>query len=31
VDGLKTDIREGTTDRDFRDAAAWLARLRSGA
>ena len=30
VDGVRPDIREGTTDRDFRDAAAWLSRLRNG-
>jgi hypothetical protein len=30
VDGVKTDVREGTGDRDFRAAAAWLARLRNG-
>jgi prephenate dehydratase len=30
VDGARTHVREGTTDRDFRDAAAWLARLRHG-
>jgi prephenate dehydratase len=29
-DGLAPDIRVGTTDREFHDAAAWLARLRNG-
>ena len=30
-DGLAPDIRVGTSDREFHDAAAWLARLRHGA
>ena len=30
-DGLAPDIRAGTSDREFHDAAAWLARLRHGA
>jgi prephenate dehydratase len=30
-DGVAPDIRAGTTDREFQDAAAWLARLRNGA
>jgi prephenate dehydratase len=30
-DGIAPDIRRGTTDREFHDAAAWLARLRNGA
>jgi prephenate dehydratase len=30
VDGVKALVRDGTTDRDFTDAAAWLARLRDG-
>lgn len=30
VDGVKTEVRAGTTGRDFSDAAAWLARLRDG-
>jgi prephenate dehydratase len=30
VDGVKAQVRDGTTDRDFTDAAAWLARLRDG-
>jgi prephenate dehydratase len=29
-DGVAPDIREGTTDREFQDAAVWLARLRNG-
>jgi prephenate dehydratase len=29
-DGLAPDIRFGTSDREFRDAEAWLARLRHG-
>ena len=29
-DGVAPTIREGTSDREFLDAAAWLARLRSG-
>jgi prephenate dehydratase len=29
-DGVAPDIRAGTTDREFQDAAAWLARLRNG-
>lgn len=29
-DGVAPDIRVGTTDREFHDAAAWLARLRNG-
>lgn len=30
ADGRAPDVRAGTSDGDFRDAAAWLARLRSG-
>jgi prephenate dehydratase len=30
-DGVAPDIRVGTSDREFHDAAAWLARLRNGA
>ncbi|MGH3384479.1 MAG: prephenate dehydratase [Nocardioidaceae bacterium] len=30
VDGVKTDLRLGTADADFRDAASWLTRLRGG-
>ena len=30
-DGVAPDIRVGTSDREFHDAAAWLARLRHGA
>jgi prephenate dehydratase len=30
ADGVAPDVRAGTTDRDFRDAAAWLTRLRHG-
>ena len=30
VDGVPPVVRLGTTDRDFRDAAAWLTRLRHG-
>jgi prephenate dehydratase len=30
-DGIAPDIRPGTSDREFHDAAAWLARLRNGA
>ncbi len=30
VDGTAPVVRTGTTDRDFRDAAAWLTRLRHG-
>ena len=30
ADGASTTVRAGTGDRDFTDAAAWLARLRSG-
>jgi prephenate dehydratase len=30
-DGVAPDIRAGTSDREFQDAAAWLARLRNGA
>jgi prephenate dehydratase len=30
-DGVAPDIRRGTSDREFSDAAAWLARLRHGA
>jgi prephenate dehydratase len=29
-DGIAPDIRAGTSDREFSDAAAWLARLRDG-
>jgi prephenate dehydratase len=29
-DGVAPDIRRGTSDREFHDAAAWLARLRDG-
>jgi prephenate dehydratase len=29
-DGVAPDIRIGTSDREFHDAAAWLARLRDG-
>jgi prephenate dehydratase len=29
-DGVAPDIRAGTTDAEFDDAAAWLARLRNG-
>jgi prephenate dehydratase len=29
-DGVAPDIRVGTSDREFHDAAAWLARLRDG-
>jgi prephenate dehydratase len=29
-DGVAPDIRVGTSDREFHDAAAWLARLRNG-
>jgi prephenate dehydratase len=29
-DGIAPDIRRGTSDREFSDAAAWLARLRNG-
>ena len=29
-DGIAPDIRVGTSDREFLDAAAWLARLRHG-
>jgi prephenate dehydratase len=29
-DGKAPDIRAGTSDQEFRDAAAWLARLRDG-
>jgi prephenate dehydratase len=29
-DGIAPDIRHGTSDREFSDAAAWLARLRNG-
>jgi len=29
-DGVAPDIRVGTSDREFLDAAAWLARLRNG-
>ncbi len=28
-DGVRTDVRRGTFDEDFRDAEAWLARLRT--
>ena len=30
ADGVRAQVRRGTSDEDFRDAAAWLARLRSG-
>lgn len=30
ADGVPTPVRRGTSDEDFRDAAAWLARLRAG-
>ena len=30
VDGVRTAVAPGDSDRDFRDAAAWLARLRGG-
>ena len=30
ADGAATQLREGTTDADFRSSAAWLARLREG-
>jgi prephenate dehydratase len=30
VDEVQTQVRPGTTDRDFNDAAAWLTRLRHG-
>ncbi|MDN5893426.1 MAG: prephenate dehydratase [Nocardioides sp.] len=30
IDGLPTDVRKGTNDADFREAEAWLARLRNG-
>jgi prephenate dehydratase len=30
VDEVKTEVAAGTRDRDFTDAAAWLARLRDG-
>jgi prephenate dehydratase len=30
VDGVRTEVAPGDTDRDFRDAEVWLARLRSG-
>jgi len=30
VDGIAPAVRAGTTDRDFRDATAWLTRLRHG-
>lgn len=30
-DGVAPDVRAGTSDREFDDAAAWLARLRHGA
>jgi prephenate dehydratase len=30
-DGMAPEIRPGTSDREFQDAAAWLARLRNGA
>jgi prephenate dehydratase len=29
-DGIAPDIRVGTSDREFQDAVAWLARLREG-
>ena len=31
ADGVAPPVRPGTTDADFRDSAAWLARLRDGA
>jgi prephenate dehydratase len=31
ADGLAVPVRPGTSDDDFRDSAAWLARLRGGA
>ena len=31
ADGVRTPVAPGTADEDFRDAAAWLARLRAGA
>ena len=31
ADGVSTPLGPGTSDADFRDAAAWLARLRDGA
>lgn len=31
ADGVAAAVRAGTTDEDFRDSAAWLARLRGGA
>ena len=30
ADGVSAEVRRGTSDEDFRDAAAWLARLRDG-
>lgn len=30
ADGVTAEVRRGTSDEDFRDAAAWLARLRDG-
>ena len=30
ADGLRTGVARGTSDEEFRDAAAWLARLRAG-
>lgn len=30
IDGARTEIRKGTGDADFREAEAWLARLRNG-
>jgi len=30
VDGVTSEQRRGTTDAEFRDAAAWLERLRTG-
>jgi prephenate dehydratase len=30
ADGVRTGVARGTSDEEFRDAAAWLARLRAG-
>ena len=30
VDGVRPEVRSGTSDADFRDADAWLTRLRDG-
>jgi hypothetical protein len=30
ADGARTAVARGTGDEEFRDAAAWLARLRAG-